>query len=109
MKLENKVALVTGAGSGIGRAIAERFVQEGARVLGADIRSDRLDEVSAALNAAGAFTTFTGSVGDRADNARMMDAVMDTYGRLDIVVNNAGIMDDFYPLAELDDNVVGHT
>ena len=103
MKLENKVALVTGAGSGIGRAVAERFVQEGARVLGADIRSDRLDEVSAELNVAGAFTAFTGSVGDRADNTRMMDAVMDTYGRLDIVVNNAGIMDDFYPLAELDD------
>lgn len=103
MKLENKVALVTGAGSGIGRAIAELFVQEGARVLAADIRGDRLEEVSAALNASGALTTFTGNVGDRDDNARMMTAVMDTYGRLDIVVNNAGIMDDFYPLAELDD------
>ncbi len=103
MKLENKVALVTGAGSGIGRAIAELFVQEGARVLAADIRGDRLDEVSAGLNAASALTTFTGNVGDRADNARMMTAVMDTYGRLDIVVNNAGIMDDFYPLADLDD------
>ena len=103
MKLENKVALVTGAGSGIGRAIAELFVQEGARVLAADIRGDRLEEVSAALNAPGALATFTGNVGDRDDNARMMTAVMDTYGRLDIVVNNAGIMDDFYPLAELDD------
>lgn len=103
MKLENKVALVTGAGSGIGRAIVELFVAEGARVVAADIRGDRLEELAAALNAPDALLTFTGSVGDRADIGRMMDGLMERFGRLDIVVNNAGIMDDFVPLADLDD------
>jgi NAD(P)-dependent dehydrogenase (short-subunit alcohol dehydrogenase family) len=103
MKLQGKVALVTGAGSGIGRAIAELFVQEGARVVATDIRADRLEEVAGALNAADSLTAVTGSVADRADIGRMLDAAVNTYGRLDIVVNNAGIMDDFMPLGELED------
>lgn len=89
MKLENKVALVTGAGSGIGRAIVERFIAEGARVVASDIRADRLDEVSAALNAADALKTVTGNVADRGDIGHLMDAAA-AFGRLDIVVNNAG-------------------
>ena len=102
MKLEGKVALVTGAGSGIGRAIVERFIAEGARIVASDIRADRLDEVAAALNAAGALKTVTGNVADRGDIGRLLDAAA-AFGRLDIVVNNAGIMDDFKPLTEMDD------
>ena len=90
MKLEGKVALVTGAGSGIGRAIVERFIAEGARIVASDIRADRLDEVAAALNAAGALKTVTGNVADRGDIGRLLDAAA-AFGRLDIVVNNAGI------------------
>jgi NAD(P)-dependent dehydrogenase (short-subunit alcohol dehydrogenase family) len=105
MRLANKVALVTGGGSGIGRAIVERFIQEGARVVASDIRADRLDEVAQALNAGDALMMVSGSVGDRADIARLMDALMAAHGRLDIVVNNAGIMDDFVPLADLEDEL----
>lgn len=103
MRLENKVALVTGAGSGIGRAIVERFIQEGAAVVASDIRADRLDEVAQALGAPGALTTAVSDVGNPADIARLMDDIVAAHGRLDIVVNNAGVMDDFMPLAEMDD------
>lgn len=104
MKLENKVALVTGAGSGIGRAIVERFIAEGARVVASDIRADRLDEVGGALNAGDALQIVAGNVADRGDIGRLMAAAA-AFGRLDVVVNNAGIMDDFKPLTEMDDEL----
>lgn len=99
---------MTGAGAGIGRAVVERFLQEGARVVATDIRADRLEEVAQALGAPEALTTITGNVGDRADIARLLDGLMERHGRLDVVVNNAGIMDDFMPLAEMSDELRIH-
>ncbi len=105
MKLEGKVALVTGAGSGIGRAIAKLFVEEGAKVVGTDLAPAGLETLAQEIKELGysSLTTITGNVSARADAEKMVDAALNAYGTLDIVVNNAGIMDEFVPLGDLDD------
>lgn len=107
MRLEGKVALVTGAGSGIGRAIASLFVKEGAQVVASDISPAGLESLAAELAAAGLPrpTLNTGNVAERAAAEKMVDAAVSAYGKLDIVVNNAGIMDEFVPLGNLEDSL----
>jgi NAD(P)-dependent dehydrogenase (short-subunit alcohol dehydrogenase family) len=92
MRLANKIGLVTGAGSGIGRAIACRYASEGATLVISDISEDGLRETSAMIADAGGLTiSVVGDVAERADAERMVQAAVDQWGRLDIVVNNAGI------------------
>lgn len=94
--LENKVALVTGASRGIGRAVAIAFAEQGAKlVLNASRPSEAMDETVAAVQAAGGECIVSiGSV-DREDAARaMVSAAVETWGQLDILVNNAGITRD---------------
>ncbi len=109
MKLYGKVALVTGAGSGIGRAIAERYIAEGANVVAADIDPVRLDALSRAMELAGCtVTTIAGDVSDCASAEAMVDLAIKTFGHLDIVVNNAAVMDEFMPLGEVDNELWRH-
>ncbi len=92
MRLEGKVALVTGGGSGIGRATAEMFAREGARVVGSDVNeADALESVQRIEADGGQAAPVTGDVSSSADAKRMVGAAVDTYGRLDIVVNSAGV------------------
>jgi NAD(P)-dependent dehydrogenase (short-subunit alcohol dehydrogenase family) len=106
MKLENKVAFITGAASGIGRSIAKLFVQEGACVVASDLRPEGLDSLAEEVRTEGwSVTTITGDVSRLEDVERMLDFTLETYDRIDIVVNNAGIMDEFVPLADLDDEL----
>lgn len=107
MKLQGKVVLVTGAASGIGRSIVELFVEEGAQVVATDIESAGLKTLTQKLEAMGhpALATVTGDVSVRADAEQMVETALNTYGTLDIVVNNAGIMDDFVPVADLEDSL----
>jgi NAD(P)-dependent dehydrogenase (short-subunit alcohol dehydrogenase family) len=88
--LNDKVAVVTGAASGIGRAITERFVAEGARVVMGDLDDERGQEVAAALGESAVFRRC--DVCDERDVAALVATAVETFGRLDIMVNNAGAL-----------------
>ena len=87
-RLAGRVALVTGAASGIGRATAQRFLAEGARVAAADMNDDGLQAEFAGHDGA---ITVGGNVADPADAARMAAAAIESFGAIDILVNCAGI------------------
>lgn len=92
MRLQSRVALVTGAGSGIGRAIALRFAAEGARVTLADLRPDAAQETAEAVRAAGGQAVVVGGDVARPDYAERFVAVaLEAFGRLDVLANVAGI------------------
>jgi NAD(P)-dependent dehydrogenase (short-subunit alcohol dehydrogenase family) len=92
MKLEQRVAVITGAGSGIGRAMALLFAQEGARILAADINGSAAEETAAAVQAAGGTAqAFTVNVVEPDEVRAMIEAAVAAYGRVDILCNNAGI------------------
>ncbi|GAA0657792.1 SDR family NAD(P)-dependent oxidoreductase [Salarchaeum japonicum] len=94
--LSGKTAVVTGAGSGIGRASAHRFAEEGANVVVADITEDGGRETVAQIEAAGGEATFAQvDVSDLDSVQRMVDVAVETYGGLDFAHNNAGILTDF--------------
>ena len=90
--LEGQAAVITGAGSGIGRASALRFAQEGARLVLTDVQDTEADAVVRAIARAGGTACFVhADVSRRADNERMIDVCVERYGRLDILFCNAGV------------------
>lgn len=105
-KLANKVALVTGAGSGNGREIAFLFAREGAIVVAADIDGISAEKTAEAIrNARGQALAVTADVTLEQDVSRMVDTTVSTYGRIDILVNNAGIFDMLVPAGEVTDEL----
>lgn len=104
MKLKDKSIVVTGASSGMGKAIVELFVKEGASVIAVARRKERLEALAESLkDEAGQVQVYAGDVSRREDCEGMIDAAIAAYGRLDILVNNAGVMDDMAPIAEASD------
>jgi NAD(P)-dependent dehydrogenase (short-subunit alcohol dehydrogenase family) len=97
MRLKNKVAVITGAGSGMGRAMAEMFTAEGARVVCADI-SGKQDAVAAAIGDAA--VGVHADVAKEADIQNMIATAEKRFGRLDILINNAGFGGEMKPLHE---------
>ncbi len=100
MRLQDRVAIVTGAGAGIGKAITLRLIEEGAHVIAADVVEDKLSQYSEMAGA----TPIIADVTKTDDAERMVAAAMER-GRLDIVCNNAGIVDRFLPVGEVTDEV----
>ncbi len=91
-KLENKVAIITGAGSGIGKATALLFAREGAKVVVSDINAEHGDEVVSEIKNLGAEAFFVeADSSSPEDNERLVSETVKKFGRLDIAVNNAGI------------------
>jgi 3-oxoacyl-[acyl-carrier protein] reductase len=95
MKLENKAAIVTGSGSGIGQATALRLAKEGAAIVVCDVNQSGLEETVQRITAQGGNAIgIAGDVANRADAQNMVAAALDQFGKLDILVNNAGINRD---------------
>ncbi len=102
MSIERQVALVTGAGSGIGRALVQRFVSAGIAVVAVDIVEAPLQALVKELQEQGAaITGCTANVASESDVDAMLTTATSVFGRLDILCNNAGIMDLMTPAAEV--------
>ena len=98
-RFAGRTAIVTGAGSGIGRAVAARIVAEGGRVVAADVSGERLEVLRDELGAA--VTTVAGDVAQQATVDEIVAAAVGD--RIDVLANVAGIMDGFLPVHEVDD------
>ena len=113
-----QVVVVTGAGKGIGRAIAEKFAAAGAHVVVNDIRADAVDAVVAAITASGGTAVgVTADVSDSAQVATIFDTAIEAFGTVDVLVNNAGIVSPMLHFLEADEawwrriidvNLTGH-
>jgi len=102
MALQNKVAIVTGGAKGIGRAIAERFAREGARIVIADIDEDAGKSAAKEIGSRARFVRC--DVGDRDAAERLANSTVEASGHIDVLVNNAGIVHgaDFLDVTEAD-------
>jgi NAD(P)-dependent dehydrogenase (short-subunit alcohol dehydrogenase family) len=105
MKLNDKVAVVTGAGSGMGKAIAKLYAQEGAKVVVSDINEASAHATVEEIKSnGGEAMAVLANVALENDIQNLIDTTVNTYGTLDILVNNAGIMDNFEPAGEIVDD-----
>lgn len=104
MALDGKIAIVTGGAGGIGYAIAERFLRDGAKVVFADVNSDKGANALANLEKLGECRFIKADVGRRLDVHNLVAATIDTFGDIDVLVNNAGIVHraEFLDLTEED-------
>ncbi|MCB9741781.1 MAG: SDR family oxidoreductase [Alphaproteobacteria bacterium] len=103
MRLQDKVVVVTGAGSGIGQALCEGLLARGARVAAVDLRQEGLDETAQLLHAGTRLSLHAVDITDQPAVEALPEAVLAHHGVVDGVINNAGIIQPFLPFAEMDD------
>lgn len=109
MKLENKVAVITGASSGVGRETALLFAKEGCNVVAVARREERLIALANEANEKGykgKIIPFKGDISLEDTNVKMIDFAIEKFNRFDILINNAGLMDNFAPVDELDSSLM---
>ncbi len=102
MKLEGKVAIVTGGSAGIGKATAKRFLQEGAVVAICGTNPDKLAKAEEELKQYGTVRAFKVNIASKEDDEKMANAMLEEFGHIDILINNAGITKDaqFYKMSD---------
>ncbi len=106
MDFEDKTVIVTGASSGIGYRIALDFAEKGAKVIVVARRKERLEALAEdAKSMAGEILPYAGDVSDKTVCEGMIDFAVEKTGKLDVLVNNAGIMDEFRPIDEVSDDL----
>ncbi|PQD94220.1 3-ketoacyl-ACP reductase [Pradoshia eiseniae] len=102
MKLQGKVAIVTGAASGMGKQIAQLYAKEGAKVVVSDLNLDGANETVEEIKAAGGEAiAMKTNVAVEEDVQALVDSTVEAYGTVDVLVNNAGIMDGFEPAGDV--------
>ncbi|MFO7872240.1 MAG: SDR family oxidoreductase [Candidatus Undinarchaeales archaeon] len=102
MKLENKVAIITGSTTGIGRGIAELFVKEGAKVVVNSTKQEKCEKVASEIKGNGEAVGISADVSKEGQVKNLIEKTVEKFGKLDIMVNNAGIL-NFSPLTELEE------
>jgi NAD(P)-dependent dehydrogenase (short-subunit alcohol dehydrogenase family) len=103
VRVANKVFVVTGAGSGIGRALAFTLLLRGAKVAGVDLNPDSLEETAKlAVKWKGDFANYTANIADRAAVQALPERIVSDFGHVDGIINNAGIIQPFARLNDLD-------
>jgi NAD(P)-dependent dehydrogenase (short-subunit alcohol dehydrogenase family) len=103
-KLEGKVSLITGAGSGVGRAIAKLFSENGSKVIVVDVVPERVKQVVSEIGTNKAIG-MVHDLSQKFEVEKMVDDALGSQGRIDILCNNAGIMDGVMPVAEVSDEL----
>lgn len=103
-RLKNKVAVITGSASGMGKSIAELYASEGAKLVLADFNEEGVQELADMLNnEEHTAVAVKVDVSNKEDVENMIETAIEKFGTLDILVNNAGIMDGFEPVGEITD------
>ena len=104
MKLNDKVVIITGGASGMGKAMVHEFLKQGAKVVAVDINDTRLTEM-ATEEATANLITLAADISKKDTNEKMIDLAVEKFGKLDILVNNAGVLDDYMNVGEMTDEV----
>lgn len=109
MEFLNKVIVVTGASSGMGREISLQFAKEGAKVIAVARREERLNEIRDLAKTEGykgEIIPYVGDLSKEETNEKIIEFAFDKYNTLDILVNNAGVLDNFAPVGEVTDECI---
>lgn len=110
MRLENKIAIVTGAAQGIGRGIALEFAKEGADMMIMDLNGERLAETAKEIEALGRkVETFVGNVADEEAIVGCVNKTIETFGRIDILMPLRSLHRDFYEIMRKDIEIARET